>query len=230
MSSPLYFSERVRLHQKTLVAKVKQRTWRCGTSEISLSDAELVAKIANERRHHQLFCVSTDTSGVLARRENLLDLASEAGDTNLIRILLSERSWASKELRSALVKSCEYGHLPAAELLASRCSHATFESNQLSPLHWLIMFNEDEAENLAKLLILGSARVVDNANGVCKGMINAMPPAGGEPRTFPEHCLQLVGVSASLGCWYSESSTRAVATPLRCGYTSAVVVHSGAGK
>ncbi|KAL8958832.1 MAG: hypothetical protein Q9193_004183, partial [Seirophora villosa] len=165
-SSPLYFSERVRLHQKTLVA--------------------------NER-HHQLSCNRTDTSGVLTRRENLLDLASEAGDTNLIRRLLSERNWAGKELVSALVKSCEYGHFSAAELLASHCSHPAFESNRPSPLHWLIMFSENEAEDLAKLLVLGSGRGVDNANGVLKGMINAMPPAGSEPRTFPEHCLQLVG-------------------------------------
>lgn len=182
MSSPLYFSERVRLHQKILVANVNQPTWR----------AELVGNIANEG-DHQLSYVSTDTPGVLARRKKLLDLASKVGDTSLVRSLLSERNWASKELLSALVKSCEYGHFSAAELLASRWSYATFESSRSSPLHWLIMFKEDEAEYLAKLLVRGPARVVDNVNAVSEGMINAMPPAGSEPTFFPEHCLQLVG-------------------------------------
>ena len=55
------------------------------------------------------------------------------------------------------------------------------------------MFDQDEARQLAAHLVFGSSGSIGNANGICRDMINAVPRPGGEPSTFPEHCLQLAG-------------------------------------
>lgn len=194
LDSPSYFSERVRLHQKTLNASTTRRTWECDTLAISFSDSDSDLTDHDFRDHdcHQP-CVSVDTPGVIARRDNLLDLTAELGRADLVQRLLNESIWNDKELRSALIKACEYGHFAVAQLLTVSCSQLQKEANSPSPLHWLIMFTEDEARQMVALLEHAFAARSESANGLFKNIINSMPPPGSEPQAFPEHCLELVG-------------------------------------
>lgn len=188
VSSPHYFSRRIQIHQKALNHSTKTRTWKCDTIDFRISDLEHLDLVSLGVDCHQP-CVSVGSHGVLARRDNLLDLAAEVGDATLSRRLVNEQRWSSGELATALIKSCEYGHFVTARFLASCCAPSQHETNEYSPLHWLVMFSDEEARVLATALVLGSA----SNNGVCKEMINSMPPPGSEPCTFPEHCLQLAG-------------------------------------
>ena len=192
MSDPLYFPHRLRIHQKSLVQHVKRRSWKCNDVRFTLSSLKSLDNMFQSHNCHQP-CISADTPGVLARRNNLLELVAEMGSSALVEKLINDQNWNDKELSCALIKACEYGHFATAELLASRCPPLQYDEDGPSPLHWLIMFSQHEAKQLATLLVLGSSDDVEDANGICKDMINAMPRSGSEPNTFPEHCLQLVG-------------------------------------
>ena len=192
MSDPLYFSHRLRLHQKNLSQNVRQRLWKCDSVQFTLSDLPLFDSLFHDHDCHQP-CVNTDTPGVIARRNNLLDLVAEAGSDTVIERLIEDQTWSDQELGCALTIACEYGQFATAKCLAYHCPQLQYEEVGPSPLHWLIMFDQDEAKQLASLLILGSSDIVESANGVCKGMVNAMPRPGSEPYTLSEHCLQLTG-------------------------------------
>ncbi len=192
MSSPLYFSTRLRLHQKSLAKITEKRTWKCDTVQFTLLGLGLLDCLSHRSDCHQP-CVSSDPHGVILRRENLLNLAAEVGNPTLIHTLISNERWSEAELRSALLKACEYGNFVATELLSVHCPQLPFTSDKISPLHWLIMFDQDEARRLAVLLVLGSGGDIENANGICKDLVNVMPPPGSDPIIFPEHCLQLAG-------------------------------------
>lgn len=192
LESPSYFSQRVRLHQKTLNTSTTRRIWECDTLRFSFSDSDLMDYGLRDHDCHQP-CVSVDTPGVIARRDNLLDLVAELGRTDLVQRLLNEFIWKDKERRSALIKACEYGHFAVAQLLTVCCPQLQNEANSPSPLHWLIMFTEDEARQMAALLEHAGAAVSESANGLPNNIINSMPAPGSEPQAFPEHCLELVG-------------------------------------
>ena len=192
LSDPLYFSRRLRVHQKTLNQYTLQRSWRCNYVQFTFNDLQSHAMLFQSDGCHQP-CISADTPGILARRENLLELLAEVGNVALVERLLNEQKWNEKELSCALLKACEYGHLATALLIASHCPQLEYNGDGPSPLHWLIMFNQDEAEQLATHLMFGSSSSIENANGICRHMINALPRPGSEPSTFPEHCLQLAG-------------------------------------
>ena len=192
MSDPLYFSHRLRLHQEILSQNVRQRLWKCDTVQFTLSDFPTFDSLFHNHDCHQP-CINMDSPGVIARRNNLLDLVAEAGSASAIERLIEDQTWSDQELEFALTKACEYGQFATAKCLAYRCPPLQYEEVGPSPLHWLIMFEQDEAKQLASLLILGSSDTVENANGICKGMVNAMPRFGSEPYTLSEHCLQLTG-------------------------------------
>ncbi|KAL8664455.1 MAG: hypothetical protein Q9202_003005 [Teloschistes flavicans] len=192
LDSPSYFSQRVRLHQKTLNTSTTRRIWECDTLRFSFSDSDLMDYGLRDHDCHQP-CVSVDTPGVIARRDNLLDLAAELGRADLVQRLLNEFIWKDKERRSALIKACEYGHFAVAQLLTVCCPQLQNEANSPSPLHWLIMFTEDEARKMAALLEHAGAAGSESANGLSNNIINSMPAPGSEPQAFPEHCLELVG-------------------------------------
>ena len=192
MSDPLYFSHRLRLHQKILSQNVRQRLWKCDSVQFTLSDFRKFDSLFQNHDCHQP-CINIDSPGVIAPRNNLLDLVAEAGSASAIERLIEDQTWSDQELECALTKACEYGQFATAKCLAYHCPPLQYEEFGPSPLHWLIMFDQDEAKQLASLLILGSSDTVESANGICKGMINAMPRSGSEPYTLSEHCLQLTG-------------------------------------
>ena len=192
MSDPLYFSHRLRLHQKNLSQSVRQRFWKCDGVHFTLSNSSSLVSLFQRHDCHQP-CISMDTPGMIARRNNLLELVAEAGDATVVKRLIEDQTWSDKELGCALTKACEHGHFATAEFLAHHCPHFQDEEDGPSPLHWLVMFDQNEAEQLASLLVLGSSDNVESANGVCRDMVNAMPRPGSEPYTFPDHCLQLTG-------------------------------------
>ncbi|KAL8698677.1 MAG: hypothetical protein Q9224_001746 [Gallowayella concinna] len=192
LASPSYFCERFQNHQKSLNANTKQRTWKCDALEFKCSDLDLLDYRSQDHDCHQP-CVSVDTPAVIARRDNLLNLAAEVGHTDLVQKLLSENAWNGKEFRTALIKACEYGHFATAQQLSACCPQFEDQPRGPTPLHWLIMFAEDEARQLGLLLVRGCDAEIGSAGGICNTVINAMPPSGSEPHTFPEHCLQLFG-------------------------------------
>ena len=189
VSDPLYFSHRIRVHQKTLNQYTMQRSWRCNYVQFTFNDLQSHDMLFQSDDCHQP-CISADTPGLLARRENLLELLAEVGNFALVERLLNEQKWNDKELSCALLKACEYGHLATALLTASHCPQLEYDGDGPSPLHWLIMF---KARQLATHLVFGFSSSIENSNGICRDMINAVPRPGSEPSTFPEHCLQLAG-------------------------------------
>ena len=192
MSDPLYFSHRLRIYQKSLVQHAKRRSWKCNDVQFTLSSLKSLDSLFQSHDCHQP-CISADTPGVLARRNSLLELVAEIGSAALVEKLIYDQNWNDKELSCALTRACEYGHFATAKILASRCPPLRYDEDGPSPLHWLIMFSQDEAKQLATLLVLGFSDDVEDANGICRDMINAMPRSGSEPNSFPEHCLQLIG-------------------------------------
>lgn len=188
----LYFSNRLRLHQKSLSQNVSQRLWKCDSVYFTLSDPPSLENLFQNHDCRQP-CINTDTPGLIARRNNLLDLVAEAGSATVIERLIKDQSWSDVEFGCALTKACEYGQFETAELLAHHCTQFQYQGDGPCPLHWLIMFDQDEAKQLALLLVLGSSDSIENANGICKDMVNAMPMHGSEPYTLSEHCLQLTG-------------------------------------
>lgn len=66
-------------------------------------------------------------------------------------------------------------------------------NSEPTPLHWLIMFDAAECDQLARLLVLWSPGLTHEANGLCKTLIDEMPPFKSEPTHLLMHCLQLSG-------------------------------------
>ena len=202
VSDPLYFSHRLRVHQKTLNQYTMQRSWRCNYVQFAFDNPISLNMLFHSDNCHQP-CTSADTPRVLARRENLLELLAEVGDVPLVERLLNEQKWNDKELSCALLKACDYGHLATALLIATHCPQLQYDGDGPSNLNWLVMFGQDEARQLAAYLVFGSSSSVENANGICSDMINAVPRPGSEPSTFPQHCFQLYRSirDERVGCW-----------------------------
>ena len=78
-------------------------------------------------------------------------------------------------------------------LLLSRCKHFVVDELSPSPLHWLIMFDYKEAEELATILITGSPGGSDSPIGLCNSQIDFVPALGSDITYMPEHCLELAG-------------------------------------
>lgn len=200
MTDALYFVHRIQTYQRSLIDHTIQRVWRCDNVEFQLSNADTLRNIFQVNNHSQA-CISADTAGVLARRSNPLDLVAEIGDAVLVGQLLKSRNWSDEELASAMIKACEYGHFALAMLLSSHCKQVLDEESVPSPLHWLFMFNDDEAKQLATALIFGSSKDHENANGICKNVINVMSRPDIQSNFLPEHCLQLTGSPLHWAVW-----------------------------
>lgn len=72
------------------------------------------------------------------------------------------------------------------------CNHCErFVSDTEEPtLHWLIMFDPEEAANVVSALVLGPSGY---STRPCKKVIDAVPPAESGIFFFPKHCVELFG-------------------------------------
>ena len=200
MTDALYFVHRIQTYQRSLIEDTMQCVWRCENVEFQPSNADIFKNILQVNDLSQA-CISADATGVLARRSNLLDLVAENGDAILVENLLKSRNWSDEELASTLTKACQYGHFTLAMLLSSHCKEMLDEEGSPSPLHWLFMFNDEEARKLATVLIFGASKDHENANGLCKNVINTMSRLDSRSIFLPEHCLHLTGSPLHWAVW-----------------------------
>jgi len=200
MTDALYLVHRIQTYQRSLIDHTIQRVWRCDNVEFQLSNSDTMRNMFQFNNLSQA-CISADNTAVLARRSNPLDLVAEIGDAILVEQLLKSRNWSDEELASAMIKACEYGHFALAMRLSSHCKQIFDEESVPSPLHWLFMFNDDEAKQLATALLFGSSKVHENANGICKNIINVMSRPDIQSIFLPEHCLQLTGSPLHWAVW-----------------------------
>ena len=96
MSDPLYFLHRLRIHQKSLVQNAKRRSWKCNDVQFTLSSLKSFDSLFQSHDCHQP-CISADTPGVLARRNNFLELVAEVGSAALVEKLITDQNWSDKE-------------------------------------------------------------------------------------------------------------------------------------
>ena len=67
-----------------------QRSWRCNYVQFAFDNLKLLDMLFQSDDCHQP-CISADTPGVLARRENILELLAEVGDVPLVERVLNEQ-------------------------------------------------------------------------------------------------------------------------------------------
>lgn len=104
--------------------------------------------------------------------------------------VILNRPWSNAELPLALNQACNYGHFDAAMLLASQRRVFEHENNsEPTLLHWLIMFDTEERNQLARFLVLGSFANAHDLIGLCKTILDEMLPTGSEPTQFLMRCL-----------------------------------------
>lgn len=192
-SKELYFSERFRKYQKHFSQTLIHKVWEVNHIKFTLQNLDFLSQIlqANSLDH---FCVSVEGPRKISSRTTVLELLAEVGAFSSIHEIILHRRCSDAELSRALNKACKYGHFNAAMLLANQCRVFVHDNNsEPTALHWLIMFDADECDRLARLLVLGSPGTTHESNGLCKTLINEIPPIGSEPTRFPMHCLQLSG-------------------------------------
>ena len=192
-STHTYFSERLRKFQKLLCQISTRKVWETDGIKFSLQNHEsLDTLLQNHSSDH--ICVSVDGPGRISARTTVLELLAEAGECSSINRVVLNRPCSNAELSLALNQACSYGYFDAAMLLASQCRVFVHENNsEPTPLHWLIMFDTEECNQLARFLVLGSLGNAHHSIGLCKTLLDEMPPTGSEPTQFLMHCLQLSG-------------------------------------
>jgi len=92
-----------------------------------------------------------------------------------------------------MIKACQYGRFALAMLLSSHCKQIFDEESVPSPLHWLFMFNDNEAKQPATALLFGSSKDHENANGICKNVINVMSRPDIQSIFFQSTAFSLLG-------------------------------------
>ena len=86
--------------------------------------------------------------------------------------------------------SCRRGNTDPAMILCNRCDRFVSDTEEPTPLHWLIMFDLEEAAKVVSALVLGPSGY---STRPCKKVIDAVPPAESGIFFFPEHCAELFG-------------------------------------
>jgi len=125
-------------------------------------------------------------------RVNRLALADvvRSGIPSLTAHALRKWKFDDKEISAALCLACKRGLFNVAMQICRYCEKFILEEEGPNPFHWLIMFEDQEAEKLARVLVYGSS---ENQDGPCREYINRMCTARDGVLYFPEHCLQLFG-------------------------------------
>lgn len=75
-------------------------------------------------------------------------------------------------------------------ILCNHCERFVSDTEEPTPLHWLIMFDPEEAAKVVSALVLGPSGY---STRPCKKVIDAVPPAESGIFFFPEHCAELFG-------------------------------------
>ncbi|KAJ3539275.1 hypothetical protein NM208_g5557 [Fusarium decemcellulare] len=108
-------------------------------------------------------------------------------------ILVKKGRYTSSELCEALTAACRDGHLDAAVILARHCTDfSSINSKIPNPLHWLIMFSQEEASKLLRILISSSEnRVKENRLEAVRSLLASEH----EQLTvlLPHRCMELRG-------------------------------------
>ena len=104
--------------------------------------------------------------------------------------VLSTQKHEDQELSKALYLACKKGNPEMAIFLCHHCKGFIPDPELPTPLHWLMMFDDQHAEDVIHALILGVRR---NTPGPCNTHVNDVPSAG--PGTFflAEHCAEFFG-------------------------------------
>lgn len=149
---------------------------------------------ARVRQHQQLRLIKKRGARGTAdcqhqRTMNLVELVI-GQELSLLRNLLSSNKYDNIEISCALLEASRCGDASMVQLICAHCDKLVYDERLITPLHWLIMFEESEVVSVAKALICGAS--ADQA-GLCRANINSIPTA--EPGTLfiPEHCLELFG-------------------------------------
>ncbi|KAI0408885.1 ankyrin [Xylaria palmicola] len=93
-----------------------------------------------------------------------------------------------KEISEALTLACRHGNAKMAMELSSRCKTFVADPLQPTPIHWLIMFDDEDARMVSSALV--GSQLGDQV-GLCRGYLDMYPSTG--VLFVPEHCLELGG-------------------------------------
>jgi hypothetical protein len=98
--------------------------------------------------------------------------------------------YTSTDLSTALCRACQIGDATKAMELCIQCKDFAPDLSKPTPVHWLIMFDDREAELLGKALVVGSP---SHHPGPCRDYLDSSPTEGHGVTFISEHCLELVG-------------------------------------
>lgn len=99
-------------------------------------------------------------------------------------------SLSQTDISTALTEACRLGSFNTARILASMCLQYIGRFGEPNPLHWLIMFPLEQAQLMAKLLVLGPEGNSSRSGGICFHCLNARTSCS---VFLPEHCMELLG-------------------------------------
>ncbi|MCJ1334680.1 hypothetical protein MMC10_011392 [Thelotrema lepadinum] len=99
-------------------------------------------------------------------------------------------SLSQAAISAALTEACRLGSFKVAKSLATLCLQYIGRYGEPNPLHWLMMFPPEEAQFMAKLLVLGPKDKSSFPGGICFRCLNARTSS---VVFLPEHCMELVG-------------------------------------
>ncbi|KAL6722381.1 hypothetical protein ACLMJK_001488 [Lecanora helva] len=102
----------------------------------------------------------------------------------------SIRQLSESDLSKALYLSCKKGDTEVTVLLCYHCKEFIPDSELPTPLHWLIMFEDQHVDHVASALVLGAQ---ENSPGPCSTQLNDFPISGHGVFFFAEHCAEFFG-------------------------------------
>ncbi|KAI1276053.1 ankyrin [Xylaria sp. FL0933] len=95
---------------------------------------------------------------------------------------------SDKEISEALTLACRHGNAEMAMELSSRCKTFVADPSQPTPIHWLIMFDDQHARMISSVLV-GNQQ--GDRVGPCRSYLDMYPSTA--TLFVPEHCLELGG-------------------------------------
>ncbi|KAL8710938.1 MAG: hypothetical protein Q9220_004537 [cf. Caloplaca sp. 1 TL-2023] len=120
---------------------------------------------------------------------SLTDLIT-TGDVARLINSLENHPYTERELSSGLVVACQQSKANAVMELLRYCKTYVTDSETPTPLHWLIMFEPEDAKKVLKALVSGDAL---HPLGLCNHLLDSAPAAGDGVFYLPDHCLELFG-------------------------------------
>ena len=101
---------------------------------------------------------------------------------------LKDNHYTDEEISVALAFACKQGMARAAVELCAHCRKFVQDPEAPTPLHWLIMFDAQEVQEVGTALVRGS-----ESEGPCSDLLDSIPPDGDGILFLPDHCLELLG-------------------------------------